>query len=312
MDLQHKQLRNRKSRRPNSIYQMPEETFVTIKQELSSDRMNSISINKNFCRCCFKQLTLLDTQHPLKGDALRTFLEITQLALQASTLAMNFCDECFSNISFIEQFKKLAIAKQHKFSEILVNNFGDFTEIYHMKLSPDPLEMQMILKQESYDRSPTDEAEIEDYVMDESSNSFSIGAPSEAVNVRQTGSTKKNKRSDKKSNKMYTIRIGEFRCPLETVQRDFDANGVPIDGIYNPDFIEAINQVTGRSVRTHYKHSGPRLCSIVFICCQAGCKKSYKMTGLTPLLRSRDQDVTFSVDTNDVDCRCSGNTFIIK
>jgi hypothetical protein len=249
----------------------------------------------------------VDTRHPLKGDPLRTFLEITQMVLQTSPLAMTFCDECFKSISSFDRFKSLAIAKQHKFNEMLLNDCGDFTEIHNMKLSSDPLEAQKIKGEFYDDNSCIDDAEIGDYEMDPSPPTVSTRTQRETGKVQTKLQPSHNRKRDKKSNKMYTIRLGEFKCPRNLVERDFDANGVPIDGTYNPDFTEAIHQLTGRAVRTHYKHSGPRLCSIVLICSRSGCNKSYKMTGPTPLLRLRNQDVTFSVDTNDCDCRCFGN-----
>ncbi|CRK94416.1 CLUMA_CG007923, isoform A [Clunio marinus] len=105
--------------------------FVSVKIE-PEEKLDIICFS--YCRCCFKMLEAYETGDPIDSHQLLNLLkDITQLNLQSSNFASNFCYECVNEIHRFSDFRSLTIAKQNKFLEIIQNeNIEELKELYEM------------------------------------------------------------------------------------------------------------------------------------------------------------------------------------
>ena len=85
------------------------------------------------CCCCFKKMDFMETQFPLDNNLKRIFNDLTDLKLRSCTQATSFCVNCFNQIQDFNDFRKISIAKQQKFEEIIEDG-GDLCDISALKL----------------------------------------------------------------------------------------------------------------------------------------------------------------------------------
>lgn len=113
-------------------YKTADKAFVMIKEEAPDDKSGIINENRSFCRCCFKLLYGIDQLDQPSDEVLRIFQDITQLELQTSPLAMEFCDDCSHNLLAFENFRKVAIVRQQNFNQMLSKGLDDFSEVHEI------------------------------------------------------------------------------------------------------------------------------------------------------------------------------------
>ncbi|CRK99721.1 CLUMA_CG012973, isoform A [Clunio marinus] len=107
--------------------------FVSVKIEPEDEFTIQSS---NYCRCCFKMLEVVDISYSTNLQMLNALTEITQLNLQPSDFASNFCNECVNDVQHFNSFRKLTIAKQKKFLKIIQNeSYEELKELHTFTLT---------------------------------------------------------------------------------------------------------------------------------------------------------------------------------
>jgi hypothetical protein len=86
--------------------------------------------------------------------------------------------------------------------------------------------------------------------------------------------------------------IGTFTLSSDRVAENF-SDGVLVKRVYNRDFTQAIQDITGKVHRIDYAHSGPRECSIVSICSSVNCRKSFKFKAYRATIRAGGELIFF-------------------
>lgn len=155
--------------------QSVDQSIVLIKQEPEEEFNSTVSNptdDVNYCRCCFKQMSLAESKFAAEGEVLRMLQEITQLNLEPSPKALSFCTGCSNDIKAFDHFKRLVTLKQQRFTKV-TNEGGDLRGIFDTKLGSDEqirdefFELS-IVKEEYEFSNPASSSSIENIACDES------------------------------------------------------------------------------------------------------------------------------------------------
>jgi len=132
-------------------FEVAEDSMVFFKEEPVES--SAIIEEKNFCRCCYKGMSMMSEQFVINDTTMKAFEEITGLKITPVHISTSFCESCSSSIFAFKEFKQLALTRHQKFTELfLANDMTRLNLVHEINLNWNPFQnMEFEIKVEKED-----------------------------------------------------------------------------------------------------------------------------------------------------------------